>query len=183
METIGSAYLYALAQISITFAGFTALFMILRQATGGAGTKYDLFATRNYLFLSFLIVLGAMLPALLAGLSLPQSHIWRIGSIVVAVPLLGFLVSFPFRRRALTGARLPISMWPQQIIFAIVVTTLLINAVGVIGKPNVALFELGLTLIQFDLFYAILLTLGMVFGVQSLGRTEAKNKSMHRSRR
>ena len=173
METTGSTYLYALAHIAITFAGFTALFMILRQAIGGAGTKYDLFATRNYLFLSFLIVMGAMLPSLLAAFSLPQPLIWQIGSLAVAIPLLGFLLSYPFRRRALTGVHLPLTIWPQQVIFTIAVASLLSNAMGLFGEPNVALFELGVTLILFDLFYAILLTLGMVFGVQPLGPSES----------
>jgi len=169
METTGSAYLYTLAQIAITFAGFTALFIILRQASGRTGTKYDVFAVRHYFFLSFLIIAGALLPALLTAFSLSQPLIWRIASVAVAVPLFGFLVSFPFRRRALTGVRLPISMWPQQIIFTITVTTLVANAIGFLGGPNVALYELGVTLIQVDLFYAILLTLGMVFGIQPLG--------------
>jgi len=72
METTGSTYLFALAQISITFAGFTVLFIALRQLTGSAGTKYDVFGIRNYFFLSFLIVAGAMLPSLLAAFSLQQ---------------------------------------------------------------------------------------------------------------
>lgn len=169
METTGSSYLNVLAQISITFAGFTVLFIALRQAIGGAGTKYDLFATRNYLFLSFLVVMGAMLPSLLMAFSLPQTLIWRIASVAVAIPLLIFLLSYSFRRKAVTGVRLPLSIWPQQTIFTIAVASLLSNAMGLFGEPNVALFELGVTLIQFDLFYAILLTLGMVFGVQPLG--------------
>jgi len=183
METTGSAYLYALAQIAITFAGFTALFMILRQATGRTGTKYDVFGIRNYFFLSFLIIAGAMLPSLLAAFSLPQPLIWRIASIIVGIPLIGFLVSFPFRRRALTGVRLPLSMWPQQIIFILIVATLLINAVGILGEPNLGLFELGITLILFDLFYAILLTLGMVFGIEPVGPSESQKRPKHRTRR
>ena len=183
METTGSAYLYVLAQLAITFAGFTALFMILRQATGAAGTKYDLFATRNYLFLSFLIVIGAMLPSLLAALVLSKSLVWRIASAAVAIPLLGFLLSYSVRRRALTGVRLPWSIWPQQIIFTITVATLLINALGLFGEPNAGLFELGTSLILFDLFYAFLLTLGMVFGVQSLGGSRPQKRPKHRAKR
>jgi hypothetical protein len=177
METVGSAYLYTLAQISITFAGFTVLFIVLRQAIGSVGTKYDVFGIRNYFFLSFLVISGAMLPSLLAAFMLQQLLIWRIASVAVAVPLFGFLVSFPFRRRGLTGVRLPISMWPQQIIFTVAVTTLLANAFGFLGGPNVALYELGVTLIQLDLFYAILLTLGMVFGIQPLGISVPPHKT------
>lgn len=168
MEIPESGYLFALAQIAITFAGFTALFMMLRQAIGGKSTPYDLFATRNYLFLSFLIVFGGMLPSVLSAFHLTQQLVWRIASLAVGVPLLVFLVSYPFRRRAVTGVRLPPSIWPQQIIFTTAVAVLFANAFGLFGEP-VGPYMLGTTLILFDLFYAILLTLGMVFGAHPLG--------------
>lgn len=169
MEIAGSAYLLTLAQVTITFAGFTALFMMLRQAIGGKSTPYDLFATRNYLFLSFLIVFSALLPSVLAAFQLTQQLVWRIASVAVGFPLLVFLVHYPFRRLAVTGVRLPLSIWPQQIIFSGVVTLLFVNATGLLGEPSVGPYLIGATLILFDLFYAILLTLGMVFGVHPLG--------------
>jgi hypothetical protein len=67
MELAQSAYLYALAQIGATFAGFTALFMMLRQTVGGKASAMDFFVTQRFLMLSFLAVVGAMLPSLLAA--------------------------------------------------------------------------------------------------------------------
>jgi hypothetical protein len=40
MELPGSGYLYALATISITFAGFAAMIVILRQIISGALANY-----------------------------------------------------------------------------------------------------------------------------------------------
>lgn len=169
MEIAGSSYLSTLAQVTITFAGFTALFMMLRQAIGGKSTHYDLFATRNYLFLSFLIVAGAMLPQALAACQLSHPFIWRVSGLAIGVALLVFVVQFPFRRRAVTGTRLPLSMWPQQIVFGGVVGLLFVNAVGLLDEPSAGPHLIGITLVLFDLFYAILLTLGMVFGMHPLG--------------
>ena len=169
MEIPGSAYLSTLAQVTITFAGFTALFMMLRQAIGGKSTPYDLFATRNYLFLSFLVVFGSMLPSVLAAFQLAPQLLWRISSVAVGLPLLVFVVHYPFRRQAVTGVRLPLSIWPQQIIFSTTVALLFANAAGLLGEPSVGPYLIGTTLILFDLFYAILLTLGMVVGAHPLG--------------
>ena len=168
MEIDGSAYLYALAQIAITFAGFTALFMMLRQSFGGKTNKYDLFVTRNYLILSFLIVIGAMLPQLLAAFSIEKAIVWRIASAAVAIPMLVFVLSYPVRRQAITGARFPTKVWPMQIIFTGASVVLFVNAAGFFSKSLVGLFELGITLILLGSFYAILLTLGYIFRHQTI---------------
>jgi hypothetical protein len=167
METTGSAYLYTLAQIAITFAGFTALFMMLRQTFGGTTTKYDLFVTRNYLFFSFLVVIGAMLPSLLAAFDIRQALIWRLSSLAVAIPMGVFVITYPVRRRTLTGAGFPVRVWPMQLIFASAAVVLFANGVG---NPNIGLFETGVTLILIGSFYAILLTLGIMFEAQSHDR-------------
>ena len=163
METAGSAYLYTLAQIAITFAGFTALFMMLRQTFGGTTTKYDLFVTRNYLFFSFLVVIGALLPSLLAAFNIVQDLIWRVSSWAVAIPIGVFAITYPMRRRALIGAGFPVRVWPMQLIFASAAVVLFFN--GVVSS-NIGRFELGVSLILLGSFYAILLTLGIMFEAQ-----------------
>lgn len=130
METTGSAYLYTLAQIAITFAGFTALFMMLRQTFGGTTTKYDLFVTRNYLFFSFLVVIGALLPSLLAAFNIAQDLIWRLSSLAVAIPIGVFVVTYPMRRKSLIGTGFPLRVWPMQLIFASAAAVLFVNGVA-----------------------------------------------------
>jgi hypothetical protein len=41
MELPGANYLYALASISVTFVGFSALILVFRQTIGGKMTSYD----------------------------------------------------------------------------------------------------------------------------------------------
>jgi hypothetical protein len=173
METTGSAYLYALAQIAITFAGFTALFMMLRQTFGGTTTKYDLFVTRNYLFFSFLVVIGSMVPSLLAAFGIAQDLIWRLSSLAVAIPMGVFVVTYPSRRRRLVGAGFPLRVWPMQLILASAAIVLFFNGVA---ASNAGRFELGVTLILLGSFYAILLTLGIMFEAQSQHRDRTPDK-------
>ena len=42
MELTGSAYLFALAAVSITFSGFSALIMTFRQTVGSGLSRLDL---------------------------------------------------------------------------------------------------------------------------------------------
>jgi hypothetical protein len=161
MELAGSAYLFNLAMIAITFAGFTAIFMMLRQTRGDSLTTYDLFVTRNYMMVSFLIVLGALLPCLLAAVWEPDSRVWRFASASVAILLAVYVLSFPRRRRAATHLPRPPAIWVQEVIFLLAIIILVANALGTLRVPDFAFFEIGMTLILCGLFYSFLIALGM----------------------
>ena len=64
-------YLYTLASLSVTFVGFSALVIILRQTMGGEMSKLDILITRIFIQLGFIVAGGAMLPALLQLFALP----------------------------------------------------------------------------------------------------------------
>ena len=76
MELPGSSYLYALATISITFAGFAAMIVILRQIISGALANYDLYFIRTVLMRSFIVVACALLPPMLASLIEVPPDMW-----------------------------------------------------------------------------------------------------------
>ena len=161
MELAESNYLHALAQVGITFAGFTAIFIMLRQTLtrGGETSAMDFFVTRNFLMLSFLVVSGAMLPPLLAALSLQHNLVWRVASVIVALPLLAFVVSLPSRRRALTQGRIPAFLWARESIHIAAIAILLLNAVGLLGGATGGLFELGISLVLFAEFFTFAVSL------------------------
>jgi hypothetical protein len=58
--------------LSITFVGFSALVIILRQTLGGEMSKLDILITRIFIQLGFLVAAGALLPALLELLQFTQ---------------------------------------------------------------------------------------------------------------
>jgi hypothetical protein len=102
MELPGSSYLYTIATLSITYAGFAALIVIFRQIIGGGVSSYDIFVIRSVLMRSFIIAFSAMLPPALALFDLSQSVIWRISSLFAALLLGSFNLTFLARRRAAT---------------------------------------------------------------------------------
>jgi hypothetical protein len=165
MELPESAYLYALAQVGVVFAGFTALFTMLRQTLGGEPSPMDLFFTRNLLILSFLVVFGAMLPSLLAAFSLQRDLVWRAASAIVAVPLLAFVVSLPWRRRRVLSGRTPGFIWLRESIHVAVVAILAVNIVGLPGGAAGARFELGISLVLLAQSFSFVLTMSQLLAV------------------
>lgn len=56
MDLPGTAYLYTLAALSVTFVGFSALAIILRQTFGGEMSRLDILITRIFIQLGFIVV-------------------------------------------------------------------------------------------------------------------------------
>jgi hypothetical protein len=107
MEVQGAALLYTLATLSITFAGFAALFIILRQAAGGRLNVLDRFLARTLFGHLFIIVGAALLPPMLALYGPAETWVWRISALAFAVPMLPLLVTYNHRRIRITGKSAP----------------------------------------------------------------------------
>jgi hypothetical protein len=145
MELPGSSYLYTIATLSITYAGFAALIVIFRQIIGGGVSSYDVFVIRSVLMRSFIIAFSAMLPPALALFDLSQSVIWRISSLFAALLLGLFNLTFPARRRAAT--HIPINKWALITIGSQTLITifLLMMAFGIFVEPAAGPFVIGIT--------------------------------------
>jgi hypothetical protein len=107
MELPGAAFLYTLATLMVTFAGFSALLLMIRQAAGAQLSPLDRFLTRTVVGNLFVLTAGALLPPLLALYGLADAWIWRASAILFGLPYLAILVTFPHRRRAATGHPTP----------------------------------------------------------------------------
>ncbi len=66
MELRGASYLYTLATLMITFAGFAALLLIIRQGAGAQLSVLDRFITRTVVGHLFILTAGALSPVLLS---------------------------------------------------------------------------------------------------------------------
>jgi hypothetical protein len=141
----GSSYLYALATLSITFSGFSALITVLRQTSGGTLSRYDAFLMVNYFSTGFAIAILCLLPPLLSGWSANGGVIWRVPSALA----LGFGVAIEAvaisRRRRATGESAPLfvmilllSYWPAFLL-------LLLSALGIGVRPGFGPFAASLT--------------------------------------
>lgn len=107
MEVEGAALLYTLATLAITFAGFAALLLILRQLAGGSLTALDRFLARTVVAHCVWFALGALTPPLLALFDLPKSVVWKTSALVFGLPMLALLLSFQHRRIKATGHGAP----------------------------------------------------------------------------
>jgi hypothetical protein len=132
MEIRGAAFLYTLATLSITFAGFAALFIVLRQAAGGSLNRLDRFLARTLFGHLFLIVGAALLPPALALYDMPEDWVWRLSAAAFAVTMLPLLLTYPHRRVAKTGKRAPAP---------IVALFLLINPISIFAMLGCVLWS------------------------------------------
>ena len=103
MEVKGAVLLYTLAGLMITFAGFSSLLLILRQAAGAKVSRLDRYLARTVMTYVFVLAAAALLPPLFALYNVPEKWIWRISSVLFALPMLSLQVTYPRRRRAAVG--------------------------------------------------------------------------------
>jgi hypothetical protein len=139
MELPGTAYLYTLATLSMTFVGFCAIVVVLRQSIGKDISGWHVVLMRLYIETGFWAAAFGMLPPLLALCGLPHAAVWRISSIVIAAVMIGFLATYPRRRRAMTADPVPLRRWlPIVVVSLLVIVGLLCNAAGVPFEPGAA---------------------------------------------
>ena len=99
MEVTGAVLLYTLAAMMVTFTGFFALLLSLRQSVGVELSHLDRLLAKTVVSHLFLLTWGSLLPPLLALYNMPENLVWNISAVLFAVPMLIHLVTYPHRRR------------------------------------------------------------------------------------
>jgi hypothetical protein len=138
MELSGSGYLYTLATLSMTFAGFCAIVIVLRQSIGKEIAGFDVVLTRLYLEAGLWAAAFAMLPPLLAICGLPDATACRASSAIIAIVMVAYGATYPARRHAMMAGPIPRIRWLSIVVMsAFVIAGLVGNAAGVPIKPGV----------------------------------------------
>ena len=139
MDLTGSSFFYALAAISMTFVGFAAIVIALRQGTGLALTPLQILTTKQYIEFGLAACGFAMLAPFLSLCGLSDDATWRAASAIILV-LRSFLFAvYPRRRkRAAPDEALPLRFWINLAIFAAIAVTLAGNVVGWPYAPQAA---------------------------------------------
>jgi hypothetical protein len=122
MEVKGAAFLYTLATLMITFAGFSALFLTLRPAAGARLSILDKFLARTIMTHVFVLTIAAMLPPLFGLFDVPEAWIWRTSALLFAPPMLFIQLTYPHRRRKVVGKSPPPSIYAVFVILGAGVT-------------------------------------------------------------
>lgn len=160
MEPPGSAYLYALASVSITFVGFSALLLIFRQARGEAMTRYESYFMLSFIQPGFIVTAGALLPSVLALYGLPVAAVWRASSMIIAIPIFLFVATLPGRRRAATSSPMPRFVRILSFLQLLIALYLVMNAFGIATAPGVAPYASAITGLLFTTAIAYVMALG-----------------------
>lgn len=164
MELKGASFLYTLAALMVTFAGFAALLLIVRQAAGARLSSLDRFLTRTVVGHLFMMAAGALLPALLNLYEIPEPWVWKASALIFGLPMLALLLTYSRRRIATAGKP------PPPLVLATLVWTGSMSLVAMIAyvfgnfelKP--AAYITALTINFFTHAFAFVIALEVILG-------------------
>jgi hypothetical protein len=163
MESTGSAYLYALAAVSVTFVGFAALLVIFRQARGEPMTRYEGYFLLSFIQPGFIVTGGALLPPLLALCGLPAPVVWRVSGVIMAIPILLFVATLPGRRRAATSAPIPRYVQLLSLCQLVIALYLASNVIGASTAAGAGPYAAAMTGLFFSVVIAYVIALSVAF--------------------
>lgn len=158
------AYLYALAQISTAFVGFSALIALLREALGDGVSRLEAWVTRVFVQLGFTVTASALTPVVLIMCGAPPLLVWRAASGVVGTFVLIFSATYPWRRFAVSGRRAPLFVYADLVLLASTSVFLLYVAAASVRLPA-AWYAAGIT--------AVFLVSGLGY-IHALGGAEKR---------
>jgi len=131
VEVKGAVLLYTLAGVSITFAGFSALLLAIRQAAGAQLSLLDRYLAKTVLTHLFVLTAGALLPPLVGLYDVAEGWIWRSSAVLFALPMLFLLLTYPHRRRKAVGKGPPPVVFAVFIVFgSAVIVAMLVYVLG-----------------------------------------------------
>jgi hypothetical protein len=162
MEVKGATYMYTLAGLMITFAGFSALLLGLRQAAGARLSLLDRYLARTVMTYIFVLTAGALLPALFALYDIREKWIWRGSGVLFALPMLSLQVTYPRRRRNVVGKGPPTAIFAVFVVFGSAVTLAMLGYVLVSLQYSAAVYITALTLDFFTVAFAFVTALDVI---------------------
>ena len=162
MEIKGAALLYTLATLMITFAGFSALLYVVRQAAGAKLSLLDRYIAGTVLTYTFVLAAGALLPALFGLFEIQDEWIWRASGLLFGLPMLALQATYPMRRRKAVGSTPPLAILAIFVVFGSVVTLAMLVCLLVGTRYDAAVYITGLTLDFFTVVYGFVNALDII---------------------
>lgn len=146
MELPNATYLYNLALFGISYVGFTAIVLILRQSAGGTLMPIDTLVSRLFMGWGFLLTYLSVTPMLLAAFNLSATVIWRTSSALAGLCFVLMQASYPYLRRRITKERTPLHVRFHVIAGLSLGILLLASATAAISFDPAAIYLAALTL-------------------------------------
>jgi hypothetical protein len=158
----GESFLYTLAGLMITFAGFSALLLTLRPAAGAKLSLLDRFLARTVMTYIFVLTAGALLPALLALYDIQEKWIWRWSGVLFALPMLSLQVTYPRRRRKVVGTGPPPAIFAVLVVFGSAATLAMLGCVLEGLRYSAAAYITALTIDFFTVIFGFVIALDVI---------------------
>jgi hypothetical protein len=129
----------------MTFIGFSAIVIVVRQTLGHKLSRLDVLIARVYMGFGLMISASALLPPLLMTWKLSPPTIWHVSSALACLSPLVYALTYPARRRAISGERAPFYVRLHTSIVLLIGVSLLTNAAGAAGEWADAVYLTALT--------------------------------------
>jgi hypothetical protein len=168
LELPNAGFLYTLALLAMTFVGFTAIVMILRQSLGASLAPFDALVARFFMAWGFFIAYAAMLPPLLAMFDVQPRTLWRIASAASGLVIIALSYGYPLLRFRVMHERASTFVRWQTAVAALVGVVLLANAAELIPLPAPALYAAALIVSLVQASVGFLVTLNVI--LSGMGR-------------
>ena len=162
MEFKGETFLYILAGLMFTFAGFSALLLTLRPATGARLSLLDRYLAKTVMTFIFVLTAGSLLPALFALFDFQEKWIWRGSGVLFALPMLFLQVTYPSRRRRVTGKGPPHEIFAVLVLLGSVVTLVMLGYVLGGLQYSAAAYITALTIDFFTVVFGFVVALDVI---------------------
>ena len=162
MEVKGATFLYTLAGLMITFAGFSVLLLTLRPAAGARLSLLDRYLAKTVMTYVFVLMAAALLPALFALYNMEDKWIWRASAVLFALPMLSLQVTYPSRRRKVVGEGPPPAIFAVFVVLGSTVTLAMLGYV-LSGLPySAAVYITGLAIDFFTVVFGYVVALDVI---------------------
>lgn len=152
MDLTGAGYFYTLAQVGITFAGFAALLMTVREMSGTGMSKFHLWVARSYVQSGMFTAVNAMLSPLLFALGFSERATWQLASAIIAVQSILLILLAPKQWKAATDRPLDTRVKIHIALGLLINIGLLCNAAGWPFEPQGGLVMLAISWNLFAFF-------------------------------
>ncbi len=130
MDLPGASYFYTLAQVGITFSGFAALLVAVRQMSGTGMGPFHLWVARSYVQSGMVTAVNAMLAPLLFGLGVAEKPTWQFTSAFVAVQSITLISLVPRQWHQATNRPMQMRVKVHMGLGILINIALLLNAAG-----------------------------------------------------
>jgi hypothetical protein len=162
MEIKGATFLYTLAGLMITFAGFSALLLAVRPAAGAKLSLLDRYLARTVMSYIFVLTAGALLPALFALYDVQERWIWRASGVLFALPMLSLQLTYPRRRRKVVGTGPPPAVLAVFVVLGSAVTLAMLGYILEGFQYGAAAYITALTIDFFTVVFGYLVALDVI---------------------